>query len=96
MTGPLFFAALAILAVAVPAVAAWKLRQKSSQNIRMISTILAGQLFLTPGILWLAYSEDRNFGDQPVTAILVYMLMAVTLSIMAFAILEMRKMSRNK
>ncbi|WP_109357028.1 hypothetical protein [Sphingorhabdus sp. EL138] len=96
MTGPIFFIALIVIIVALPAFAGWKFKQKSDQFVRMASTIVAGQLILTPGISWLAYSEDRNFGDDPLKAIIIYAAMALMISIMTFAIMEIRKTSQKK
>lgn len=96
MNGPIFFIALIVIVVAFPAFIGWKFKQKSDQFVRMASTIVAGQVILTPGILWLAYSEDRNFGDNPLKAIIIYAAMALMISIMTFVIMEIRKTSQDK
>ncbi|GAB5481429.1 MAG: hypothetical protein Pars92KO_11860 [Parasphingorhabdus sp.] len=96
MNGPIFFIALIVIVVAFPAFIGWKFKQKSDQFVRMASTIVAGQVILTPGILWLAYSEDRNFGDSPLKAIIIYAAMGLMISIMTFVIMEIRKTSQDK
>lgn len=77
MTGPIFFIAMIVIVVALPTIAGWKLSQKHEQFVRMASTILAGQLILTPGIVLLAFSEDRNFGENPLKAVIIYAAMAL-------------------
>lgn len=85
-----------VVVVALPAIAGWKFSQKHEQFIRMASTIFAGQIILTPGIAFLAFSEDRNFGENPLKAVIIYAAMALMISIMTFVILEIRKTRQDK
>lgn len=96
MTGPIFYIALIVALVVLPAIAGWKLGQKHDQFVRMASTILAGQLILTPGIALIAFSEDRAGDENPLQTMIIYAAMALVISIMTFAILEIRKTQRDK
>lgn len=96
MIAPIFFIALIVLLVALPAFAGWSLSQKYDQHIRMLCTILLGQMILTPGMLLIAFSENRAMDENPVKTVLVYAGMALVISIMTFAILEIRKTRKGK
>lgn len=96
MTGPIFFIILLFALVAFPAVAGWKLSQKCDQFVRMASTIVAGQLIVTPGIILIAFSEDRVGDENPIQTMIIYAAMALVISIMTFAILEIKKTRRDR
>ncbi|WP_108810116.1 hypothetical protein [Sphingorhabdus sp. Alg231-15] len=96
MTGPIVFIAIVVLVAALPAIAGWKLSQKRDQFVRMASTILAGQLILTPGMALIAFSEDRAGDENPLQTVIIYAAMALMISIMTFVILEIRKTRQDK
>ncbi|MEP3224618.1 MAG: hypothetical protein ABJO01_01495 [Parasphingorhabdus sp.] len=96
MTGPIFFIVIIVMVAALPALAGWKLSQKRDQFVRMVSTIGAGQLILTPGIAMTAFSENRAHDENPIQTIVIYAAMALVISIMTFAIMEIRKTSKDK
>ncbi len=90
MTGPIVYIALLALVVALPAVAGWKLGRKSEQFPRMAGTILGGQLILTPAMAIIAFSGDAPISENPLRTVLIYAAMALVISIMTFAILEIK------
>ncbi|MEP2104063.1 MAG: hypothetical protein ABJP02_13430 [Parasphingorhabdus sp.] len=96
MTGPIFFIVMMVVVVTLPSIVGWKLSKKYQQFGRMAATALAGQLIMTPVILWLAYSEDRNFGENPLKAVTIYAAMALMISIMTFVILEIKNTRKGK
>jgi O-antigen/teichoic acid export membrane protein len=96
MTGPIFFIILIIALAAFPAFAGWKFSQNKDQFVRMASTIVAGQMIVTPGIILIAFSEDRAGDESPMQTMIIYAAMALVISIMTFAILEIRKTGQDK
>ncbi len=96
MTGPIFFIAIIVIVAVLPAIIGWKLSQKRDQIVRMASTILAGQFILTPAMALIALSENRVGDENPVQTIVIYAVMALTISIMTFVILEIRKTRHDK
>ncbi|MEO9600847.1 hypothetical protein [Parasphingorhabdus sp.] len=82
--------------VALPAFAGWSLSQKYDQPIRMICTILLGQMILTPGMLLITLSDNQAMTENPTKTVMVYAAMALMISIMTFVILEIRKTRLGK
>lgn len=96
MIGPIFYILLIILLVALPAMAGWKLSKKHGQSIRMAGTILAGQLILTPGIAYIAFSQATSAEGTPVQTAIIYAAMALVISIMTFVVLEIKNPQKTK
>lgn len=96
MIGPIFYILLIFALVALPAFAGWKLSRKHGQSVRMAGTILAGQLILTPAVAFIAFSKDRVAGESPVQTVLIYAAMALVISIMTFAVLEIKNTHKSK
>ncbi|WP_373492052.1 hypothetical protein [Parasphingorhabdus sp.] len=96
MIGPIFYIVLIFALVALPAIAGWKLSRKQGQFTRMAGTIAAGQMILTPGIIWIVYSTGSGPDQNPVRTIIIYAGMAIVISIMTFAVLEIKNTRRNR
>lgn len=84
------------LLVALPSTVGWKLVQKHDQFIRMAGAIVAGQMILTPGIVLIAFSEQRAGDENPAQTMIIYGAMALVISIMTFAILEIKKTHKDR
>ncbi len=95
MIAPIFYIFLIFALIAAPAFAGWKLSRKHGQSIRMAGTVLAGQLVLTPVVAYIAFSKSSIAGDNPVKTAMTYAAMAVVISIMTFAVLEIRNIPKS-
>ncbi|MEH6716160.1 hypothetical protein [Parasphingorhabdus flavimaris] len=96
MIGPIFYILLIFALVAAPAYAGWKLSRNQGQSIRMAGTIVAGQLILTPAVAYISFSQGEGASGNPVQTSLIYAAMALVISIMTFAILEIKNTHKNK
>ena len=96
MTGPILFMVLLGVMVVLPACIGWKLGQKKEQFARMASTILCGQAIATPVMGFIAFSTDRAHDENPLKSVIIYAAMALVISIMTFAILEIKKTHQGK
>ncbi|WP_417621781.1 hypothetical protein [Parasphingorhabdus sp.] len=96
MIVPIFFILLIVLLVALPAIAGWKLSRNHGQFARMAGTILAGQMILTPGIIFISISKATVAGENPVRTMIIYAGMALVISIMTFAVLEIKNTPKRK
>ena len=96
MIGPIFYILLIFLLVSVPAILGWKLSRNHGQFTRMAGTILAGQLILTPGIILISVFTEQADKSNPVRTMIIYAAMALVISIMTFAILEIKNTPKRK
>ncbi|MEW4466914.1 hypothetical protein AB1K62_03675 [Parasphingorhabdus sp. JC815] len=96
MTGSIFFIALLAILAALPAIGGWKLGQKYEQFTRMACTILGGQLILTTGVGLIVLFGGGPDGANPLRTVIIYAAMALAISIMTFAILEMKNTGGKK
>ena len=96
MIAPIFYILLIVLLVALPAIAGWKLSRRHGQSIRIAGTIFAGQLILTPGMAFLSFSNGGVAGESPFRTVMIYASMAIVISIMTFAILEIKNTRKEK
>ncbi|HEY9090555.1 hypothetical protein [Parasphingorhabdus sp.] len=96
MSGPIIYIALLVVLAAFPAYAGWKFSRKREQFGRMAGTILGGQLIVTPGMALITLTGGTPDGASALRTVLVYAAMALAISIMIFAILEMKNAGSSK
>lgn len=96
MTGPIFFVVIIVAITVLPAIAGWSLSQNQGHGIRMVATLLAGQIIITPAIAFVAFAQDRAQDENPVKTVMMYAAMALVASIMTFAIREMIRMQKQE
>jgi len=96
MIGPIFFVLILAAAAVLPALAAWSLFRNRSQSLRLLATILGGQVLVTPAIALIAFSEDRTGDEDPVKTVLIYAGMALVFSIMTLAMREMVRIRNER
>ena len=96
MTGPIFFFILLALVVILPALGGWFIAKKYEMGIRFFGTALGGQVIILPFIMFVTLSNKTNSNDSTLKTIIIYASMALVISIMTFAIMEMRKVRSNK
>ena len=96
MIGPVYFFMFLASLVIFPALGGWFIAKKYEMGIRFFCTALGGQILLLPGIASIAFSQDRAHDENPLSIMIVYGSMALVISIMTFAIMEMRKDRRKK
>tara|TARA_R110000772_G_scaffold175833_4_gene287577 strand:- start:573 stop:842 length:270 start_codon:yes stop_codon:yes gene_type:complete len=82
--------------VILPAIGGWKYSQKKEQFVRMGATILGGQAIATPVMGFIAFSAERAHDESPLKSVIIYAAMALVISIMTFAILEIKKTHQGK
>ncbi|MEH6756751.1 MAG: hypothetical protein V7676_04480 [Parasphingorhabdus sp.] len=95
MIGPIIFMVLLGVMVVLPAFTGWKWSQKKEQFVRMGATILGGQAIATPVMGFIAFSAERAHDESPFKSVIIYASMALVISIMTFAILEIKKTHRG-
>lgn len=96
MIGAVFFILVLAVAAILPAMAGWSLSKNNTQSMRMLATLLGGQILVTPAIMLIAFSNDRANDEDPIRTIVIYAGMALVFSIMTFAIREMVKVQKEK
>lgn len=96
MIGALFFILVLAAAAILPALAAWSFSRKSSHSVRLFSTLIGGQILVTPAIALIAFSENRAGDENPIQTLLIYCGMALVFSIMTFAVREMVRVQNEK
>ena len=96
MIAPLFFIVVIFVLVALPAALGWKLVRNHDQSVRMAGAVLAGQIILTPGVAYFSLVTGDGGGDNPMRTVLIYAGMALVISIMTFAILEIKNTRASK
>ena len=96
MIGPIFFFVLLALVVILPALGGWLIARKYEMGIRFFGTALGGQIIILPLIALITLSNKTNSNESPLQTTIVYASMALVISIMIFAIMEMRKVRRKK
>ena len=96
MIGAVVFILIIALGAVLPALGAWSFSRDSSHSIRLLATLIGGQILVTPGVALLAFSANSASDQNPVRTLLVYGGMALVFSIMTFAIREMINVQNNK
>lgn len=96
MIGAVFFILVLAVAAVLPAMAGWSLSKNNTQSMRMLATLLGGQILVTPAILLIAFSNDRANDEDPIRTVVIYAGMALVFSIMTFAIREMVKVQKER